>query len=81
MSGSCDLLLLVLSLLLVGDTNARVGNGCDSKMVMDMDSECTSIGGDEEEDEMISEPRALNEDATINCNDKDLLMWAKDTEW
>ena len=58
--------------MLVGGTNARVGNECDGKLHFDQsDSEHDS------EDTYETRLRTPNEDIAVNSNGEDILTWAR----
>ena len=54
--------------LLVGDTNARVGNNVDDEL---------TDGDDFEEVDLVARPRACNADVVTNLNGEVLLSWAR----
>ncbi len=63
------------AVLLVGDTNARVGDECDGKIVTEDEEE-----HDEEvahQSGLLVKPRNTNEDKLVNNNGQEILMWAR----
>jgi hypothetical protein len=67
-------------ILLVGDTNARVGNSCDGKFLQAMFDSDGEMALDQRllnQDGLQTKPRTQNEDPVVNSNGEEILMWAR----